>query len=108
MVDQILTREINVSKNLYKFYKTVPAGTLIKSPDRRYTEKYQPGAITLFKNPRGKGYLLCLVQADLDRLLRAARSGHSIAKVQAATLPQTLKLIPPAKARLFAPVLNQI
>lgn len=99
VVDQTLTREISVPNHLYKFVKTVPLGTIRRR--RSYLNKYYPEMISIFTTTRGKGYLACLCETNLESFLKKSKAGWDVGEVKLFKLAEALEIIDPKKKQLI-------
>lgn len=107
VVDEILLREILIPKHLYKFYKTVPLGT-IRRLNWSYSQKYYPGSISLLPAFLGKSYLACLVITDFPKIKKHVKLGFGISSYKILKLGDALRMIEPQKAKVMMSIAEEL
>lgn len=106
-VNNILSREFRLEPQMYDFEKTIVLGVK-KIRERKIYDKYHFGSFSLFSFFKGKGYIACVVYANLKSVMKKIVPGQGLDGIKIVNFDQALKMIDPQKARMLGKVSRQI
>ncbi|SRR5260221_709315 len=106
-VNNILSREFKLEPHQYDFEKTVVLGKK-KIKARKIYVKYSFGSFSLFSSLKGKGYVACIVYADLKNAIKKIKLGFELDEVKIVDFNKALKMIDPQKAQMIKKASKQI
>ncbi len=99
VVNTVLEREFSQTPSSFDFHRVVTLGTKITR--RRVESKQFYGSVSIFSNLRGKGYLACIVETDIDKFAKKSKLGFGLKQVKIASFDKALTMIDPVKAKML-------
>ena len=78
-IDRVLSREVGISSDKYDLKNVQELGA-IKFSDKKRLKKRFIGGIRLFRQPKGKGYIVCFLEVNSDQILKNYKLGYGIKK----------------------------
>ncbi len=106
-VNGVLNREFKLDSREYDFEKTVVLGKK-KIKERKIYTKYSFGSFSLFRTLKGKGYVVCIVYANLKNIKKKIKLGFELDAVKIVDFNSALTMIDPKKAHMLKTASKQI
>jgi len=114
-VHEILHRELGLQESKYRLINTEPLGTL-RWKGNNPLARARLDTISMFSKLRGKGYLACYIQMDLEDIESVVQLGESVKEVKAVAINDAIKQLndipkdrfDPGKAQINVQIVEEV